>query len=275
MTDTEQTTVERRVSATFPDLAGKSAIITGASRGIGCGIAEFLGRQGMKLILTSRSEELGLAVRDELRAAGITCEWVTADVSTKDGAQSVLETALEQFGQVDLLVNNAAQLGSQAFLELDEEWYQSSFERNVRIVYELSLLTARYLSAHNHPGSIIHISSVGGLRAHRGKSGYDASKGAIDALTRCMAVDLAPYGIRVNGVAPGATRRVRRSHPAKKRRGGGQYIEGIPLQRAGDPEEYGAAVAFLASDAASYITGQIIYVDGGLTAQLTPVGIHI
>ena len=276
MTGTQQPSTDHKVTATFPDLAGKTAIVTGTSRGIGCGIAEFLGRQGMKVVLTARSEEPGLAFRDELRAAGITCEWVTADVGTKDGARSVLDTALEQFGKVDLLVNNAAQLSSRGFLELDEEWYHSSFERNCRMIYELSRLVAKHLSEHDHPGSIIHISSVGGLRAHRGKCGYDASKGAIDALTRGMAVDLAPYGIRVNGVAPGATRRVRSRHrPPKKRGGGGQFIEGIPLQRAGDPEEYGAAVAFLASDAAAYITGQTIYVDGGLTAQLTPVGVHI
>jgi 3-oxoacyl-[acyl-carrier protein] reductase len=275
MTDTEQSKTDHKVTATFPDLADKTAIVTGTSRGIGCGIAEFLGRQGMKVVLTARSEEKGLAFRDELRASGITCEWVTADVSTKEGARSVLETALEQYGKVNLLVNNAAQLSSKGFLELDEEWYHSSFERNVRMIYELSILTARHLAEQQHPASIIHISSVGGLRAHRGKSGYDASKGAIDALTRCMAVDLAPYGIRVNGVAPGATRRVRPHRPAKKRRRGGRHIEGIPLQRAGDPEEYGAAVAFLASDAGAYITGQIIYVDGGLTAQLTPVGISI
>jgi len=275
MPNTERSTTDHKVTASFPDLADKTAIVTGASRGIGCGIAEFLGRQGMRVVLTARSEEQGLGFRDELRASGITCEWVTADVSTREGARSVLDIALEHFGQVDLLVNNAAQLGSKAFLELDEEWYHNSFERNCRMIYELSLLTARHLSEHQHPGSIIHISSVGGLRAHRGKSGYDASKGAIDSLTRVMAVDLAPYGIRVNAVAPGATRRLRPRHPSKKRRRGGRFIEGIPLQRAGDPEEYGAAVAFLASDASAYITGQIIYVDGVLTAQLTPVGIHI
>ena len=112
-------------------------------------------------------------------------------------------------------------------------------------------------------GCIINISSAGGLRAHRGLAGYDASKGAIDSLTRSMALDLAPLGIRVNAVAPGQIRNVPRE------------AGGIPLGRSGTPEDVAAMVAFLASDAAAYITGQVIYVDGGLTAQLSPPGIFI
>lgn len=115
----------------------------------------------------------------------------------------------------------------------------------------------------NRGGAIVNISSVGGLRAHRGLAGYDASKGAIDALTRSMALDLAPFNIRVNAVAPGQTR------------SGHHKLEGVPLGRAGTPEDVATAVAFLASEAASYITGQVLYVDGGLTAQLTPPGIFI
>jgi len=122
-------------------------------------------------------------------------------------------------------------------------------------------------------GCIINISSVGGLRAHRGLAGYDASKGAMDALTRSMAVDLAPHGIRVNAVAPGATRN--RPLDARWEEKLAEKARGIPLGRVGRPEEIGAAVAFLASQAAAYITGQVLYVDGGLTAQLTPPGIRI
>ncbi len=263
------------ISASFPGLEGRCALVTGASRGVGVGIARFLGRQAMRLVLTARSEERGLAVTDELRQRGVDCHWVTADAATKEGADRVLQEALEQYGGVDLLVNNAACLRSTDFLNLDEENYRVSFELNVRIVYELSLRVARLMAGSAEGGSIINISSVGGLRSHRASSGYDASKGAIDALTRSMSLDLAPHGIRVNAVAPGAVRPgapPRDEERAERRR---RRREGIPLKRFVEPEEIGAAVAFLASDAAAYITGQILYVDGGLTTQLSPPGLSI
>ena len=117
-------------------------------------------------------------------------------------------------------------------------------------------------------GSIIQISSVGGLRAHWRGLPYDLTKGALDAMTRAMAIDLAEYGIRVNAVAPGFTIRYRTETACEDLRR--KYVPRIPLHRAGTPLDIGAAVAFLASDEASYITGQILYVDGGITAQLSP-----
>jgi 3-oxoacyl-[acyl-carrier protein] reductase len=253
-------------------LAGKVGIVTGASRGIGCGIAEVLGQQGMRLVLTARSADKGEAFAAKLKAVGVDCLWATADVSTSDGAKAVFDAAIERYGRVHLLVNNAAHLASRPILRLDEEWYRKSFELNVRMVYGLSYLLSRHM-VESGGGCIINISSVGGLRAHHGLAGYDASKGAIDALTRSMASDLAPHRIRVNAVAPGLTvTRVveeRWVEMLKKK------AEGIPLGRVGTGEDIGLAVAFLASEAASYITGQILYVDGGLTMQLTPPGIHI
>jgi 3-oxoacyl-[acyl-carrier protein] reductase len=272
---------KQAVSARFPDLAGKAAIVTGTSRGIGVGIAEFLGRQGMRLVTTARSAEAGEAVAERVRAAGADCVFVSADLSTPEGAARVFEAATQRLGRIDLLVNNAANLRSKSFLDLDEEKYRQSFEANMRMIYGLSHLAARHMAAAGG-GVIIHISSVGGLRAHRGSAGYDASKGAIDALTRAMAVDLAPHKIRVNAVAPGLTlthdydaRWRDRPIPPHWAEMWKKKLEGIPLGRGGTPEDMAAAVAFLASDAGSYITGQVLYVDGGLTAQLTPPGIVI
>jgi NAD(P)-dependent dehydrogenase (short-subunit alcohol dehydrogenase family) len=264
-----------RSEARFPSLAGRSAIVTGASRGIGIGIAEVLGQQEMKLTLAARSADLLEEVGERLRSGGAECQWLAADLATADGARAALGAAIEQYGGVDLLVNNAASLHSRAFQELDEETYRTSFELNVRIVYEISLPAARHMAEAGRGGSIVNISSVGGLRAHRRNAGYDASKGAVDALTRCMAVDLAPSGVRVNAVAPGATWGRWYTDRPQGAESFARRSKGIPLGRLACPLEIGAAVAFLASDAASYITGQVLYVDGGLTAQLTPPGIFI
>ena len=170
---------------------------------------------------------------------------------------------------LNLLVNNAARLGGGAFVDLDEERYVTWFEGNVRMVYGLTRLVAPRM-VEQGAGSIVNISSVGGLRSHRRQVAYDASKAAVDSLTRGLALELAPYGVRVNGVAPGATR----NRPVDERRAERlrRMAEGIPLGRIGEPADIGEAVAFLASEASSYITGQTIYVDGGLTTQLTPPG---
>ena len=261
-----------RPTAHFPDLAGRAAIVTGTSRGIGCGIAEVLGEQGMKLVLAARSAQKGAAFAEKLQSAGVECVFVPADLATPDGAQRVFDEAVGRFGRVHLLVNNAARLGSRGILELDEEEYVKSFERNMRIIYGLSRLVSRHMGEAGG-GGIIHISSGGGLRAHRGLAGYDASKGAIDALTRAMAVDLAPHGVRVNTVAPGAIVPEGRGEPTEGRFANRSRL--IPLQRTGTPREIGWAVAFLASDVAAYITGQVLYVDAGLTVQLVPPGMWV
>ena len=256
------------ISARFPDLDGKVAIVTGTTRGMGCGIAYVLGKQGMKVMLTGLPGEDGEAFFTKLAAAGVECHWAAADLSTPEGAQAVFDAAVERFERIDLLVNNACYLRSSNFLDLDEELFHNSCERNIRIVYGISFLVAHHM-ADAGGGCIVNISSVGGLRAHHSNCGYDAGKGAVDSFTRTMAIDLAPRGIRVNGVGPGAIN----SHPdqGNRRESYKKRSRGlIPLDRLGENEDIGAAVAFLASDAASYITGQTLYVDGGLTAQLHP-----
>ncbi len=264
----------RQISARFADLAGRAAIVTGASRGIGVGIAELLARQGMRLVLAARSEPEGLAVVERLRADGADCRWVTADVATRPGARRVLDAAIQAFGGLYLLVNNAAIVCSEPIHEMDQAAFAATFEANSRMAYYLSHETSRHLIETGRPGCVVNISSVGGLRAHRRHAGYDMSKGALDALTRSMALDLAPHGIRVNAVAPGATLRI---VPPDERQAAFAERAGphIPLGRLALPQEIGAAVAFLASDAAAYITGQVLYVDGGLTAQLTPPSIFV
>lgn len=249
---------------TYPELEGKTAIVTGASRGIGVGIAQVLAEQGMKLVLAARTQEAGESLRDKLAGRGAEVVWVTADLTDTDAAARVFEACREA---PYLLVNNAAILTpkpTKSILEFDEAEFTSSLLANLKILHHLTFLTARRMKEEGS-GVIVNISSVGAQRAHRGLAGYDTYKGAMDSFTRSAAIDLAKYGIRVNGIAPGAIGS--RKDPT--------VAEGIPLGRLGRAEEIGAAVAFLASEGAAYIIGQTITVDGGLVAQLTPPGIWI
>lgn len=263
----------RDFSVRFPDLAEKHCVITGAGGGIGAGIARFLGNQGMRLTLAGLPTQGIPSVVEELNGLGVEARWVGVDLRTPEGAREVLDRAMAGSGPVHVLVNNAAHLPSRSILNMDDDHYRLSLEGNIRIYYQLTQLIVRRMVEDRDGGAVVNISSVGGLRAHRDMFGYDAAKGAIDAMTRSMSVDLAPHGIRVNGVAPGATRSPKpdAENHAEDRR----MVSGIPLARLAEPVEIAAAVAFLASDSAQYITGQILYVDGGLTAQLTPPGVFI
>jgi len=260
------------VPVAFADLKDKVALVTGGERGIGQGIAAVLARQGMRIAIAGRSAEEGEFAIGQFHESGIDALWVEGDISMRAAAEQAISQVADRFGQIDLLVNNAAAQRMTEFLEYDDEIYEFSFEKNVRMVYRMSHRVGRMMSARG-AGVIVNISSVGGLRAHRGSAGYDAAKGAIDSLTRAMSLELAPHGIRVNAVAPGAIANrpvTERDQPFRERQ-----AAGIPLGRVGNVTDIGGVVAFLASDVASYITGQTIYVDGGLTAQLTPPGIYI
>jgi NAD(P)-dependent dehydrogenase (short-subunit alcohol dehydrogenase family) len=251
----------------YPELAGQVAIVTGSSRGIGKGIALRLAREGMKVVVNSRTPATVEATAAEMRALGADVLAAPADVGRTAGVDRLFDQALRAFGTVDLLVNNAADVSRDHFFDVDESLLDSQLASNIRGPYMCAHRAAGVMREAGH-GNIVHISSVGGLRAHWRGLPYDVTKGAIDAMTRAMALELAAYGIRVNAVAPGATRTERTPSPehprvqATSRR--------VPLGRFGLPLEIGAAVAFLASPDASYITGQVIYVDGGITAQLSP-----
>jgi 3-oxoacyl-[acyl-carrier protein] reductase len=258
--------------AVYPDLRDKNVLVTGAERGIGAGIARAFARQGARLILAGLVEQQGAALAEEISASEGACRWVTADLSRRGGAEAVMQAVIEETGRLDILVNNAAVLRSKGIVDLDESEYQETFEANARMVYHVSHLAARHMVDGGIHGVIVNISSVGGLRVHYDRLGYAASKAAVDAMTRSMAVDLGAHGIRVNAVAPGA---IRSRRPAEGGKSDRRYAEGIPLPRVGQVEEVAEVVIFLSSQAASYVTGQVVYVDGGLTAQLTPRNVII
>jgi glucose 1-dehydrogenase len=252
----------------YAELGGQVAIITGSSKGIGKGIAIRLIKEGMKVVINARHAEEVEATAQELRQLGGTVLPVTADVGKKDDIHRLVSETISAFGTIDLLVNNAASLKRKKFFTVDEAMFDDELAANIKGPWLLSVEVANIMKEKGH-GSIIHISSVGGLRAHDPGLPYDATKGALDSMTKVMGIELAELGIRVNGIAPGAIytdgRRMPPDDPRWK-----PYAQLIPLRRLGMPLEIGAVVAFLASEDASYIIGQMIYVDGGITAQLSP-----
>jgi NAD(P)-dependent dehydrogenase (short-subunit alcohol dehydrogenase family) len=251
----------------YPELRGKVAIITGSGKGIGKGIATRLGKEGMKVVINARSITDVERVTSELKLLGVEALAVSGDISKTEDIQRLIDKTLNNYQSIDLLVNNAANLHRVPFFNVSEEMFANELATNIQAPFLLSYKAAQSMRKAGS-GNIIHISSVGGLRAHFPGLPYDATKGALDSMTRVMGIELAQFGIRVNGIAPGAIyteHRLPLDDPKMV-----TYAQRIPLNRLGLPLEIGAAVAFLASDDAAYIIGQTIYVDGGITAQLSP-----
>jgi NAD(P)-dependent dehydrogenase (short-subunit alcohol dehydrogenase family) len=256
----------------YPELSGKVAIITGSSQGIGQGIAVRLAREGMHVVINGLNAADCAETTSELVRLGCSAVSVPADLKDPEQIQRLFDETLRAFGTLDLVVNNAADMRRIPLVDQAEDVVDHQLATNVRAPYLVTRRAAEIMRPKSS-GSILSISSVGGLRAHWTGLPYDITKGAIDAMTRAMALELSPFGIRVNAIAPGATwnptwarREKSQIEPVKRR---------IPLGRLGHPTDIAAAAAFLASDEASYITGQVIYVDGGITAQLYPPGQNI
>lgn len=254
----------------YPELEGQVAVITGAAKGIGQGIAVRLGREGMRLVIADIDGESLAATSASLKDAGVQVLAFEGDLSDSAVIDQLFQIILETFDGVDLLVNNAADLNRRRLLDEHEALLAQQLATNVRGPYLCSFQAAKIMRDTGSGGNIIHISSVGAIRAHWNGFPYDVTKGAINAMTRAMAIDLAEYNIRVNAVGPGATKTYRTGSGGNT--AVSQITNRIPLKRYGLVSEMSSVIAFLASPEASYITGQIIYVDGGITAQLSPPG---
>jgi 3-oxoacyl-[acyl-carrier protein] reductase len=250
-----------------PELKGKVTILTGASRGIGRGIALRFAREGARLVLAARSKDALEAVASECRQAGGETTAIATDVSQKGDVERLYDQVLRQHDRVDVLINNAGWASPIAhILEMDEQHWDTVIGTNLKSVYLFCHRAANVMVDRRILGSIVNISSFAAARAHRYMAAYDATKAGMEGMTRTMAIDLAPFGIRVNVVGPGAIHTEEyesAGEEARIRRG-----QTVPLGRVGYPEDIAGAVAFLCSDDASYITGQVIYVDGGVLAQL-------
>jgi len=239
-------------------------LVTGASRGIGRATALAFAAQGTHVAVNYRGDEAG--AQDTIAtilAAGGRATLARADVSQPVEVARLVNEIEERLGAIEVLVNNAGTVNRQSFLDVSLEAWDAVFATNVRGVFYLSQLVARRMAPRGR-GTIIHVSSILARQTIRGRTAYAASKGALESLTRAMALDLAPYGIRVNAVAPGLIRTEMLLDAMPDPAFQEELQRYIPFGRFGSPEEMADAIVFLASPAARYITGVLLPVDAGL-----------
>ena len=243
-------------------LSNKVAVVTGAGAGIGRAIALRFGAEGADVVVNDINAASAADTAQVIVAAGGSAIGVTADVADKAQVDQLFDVTLERFKTIDVLVNNASLTDTaRHFLEADEQWWDQILAANLKSAF-LCALRAAQVMARRRQGSIINMSSGGASRAHRGNAAYDAAKGGVEALTRALALDLGPYGVRVNALVPGSINSRDLDEATLRERG-----MAMPLGRIGDVDEMAGPAVFLASDDASYITGHLLVVDGGLLAQ--------
>jgi NAD(P)-dependent dehydrogenase (short-subunit alcohol dehydrogenase family) len=249
-------------------LAGKVAIVTGAGRGIGRAIAERYAQEAARVAIVDIDEDNVHETTDAIRAAGGEAIGLAADVSVSADVDRIVAATLAEFGGLDVMLNNAAVVASSIrhVLEADEAWWDSVLDVNLKGHFLCSLAAAQHMARHGG-GTIITMSSGGANRAHRGMVAYDASKGGIEALARALALDLAPYNIRVVGLVPGLIVPTREDADP-------DFLASVdatvPLGRAGIAAEMAGPAVFLATDDAAYMTGCLMTVDGGVLVQQRP-----
>jgi NAD(P)-dependent dehydrogenase (short-subunit alcohol dehydrogenase family) len=244
------------------DLSGKIGIVTGGGRGIGRAIALGLARAGASVVISSRTQKEIDGVAEEIKKSGGKALAVLTDLTVNDQLENLVQATVKEFGKIDILVNNAARSFLRSLMDLREDGWDKVFDTNVKAVWLLSRLVARKMMEQKS-GRIINITTVGAEKAELGMAAYGCSKAALKMLTRCMAREWAQFGIQVNAVGPGLTK-TDFSKPIWSNPEVAKHVSAaIPMGRLAEPEEIVGSVLFLASDAARFITGHSIYVDGG------------
>ncbi|MEO8370011.1 MAG: SDR family NAD(P)-dependent oxidoreductase [Candidatus Solibacter sp.] len=237
---------------------GKVVVVTGAGHGIGRAVARRFVADGARVAVNDLDVQRAAETAEAIGAALA----VAADVSSKAQVDAMFDRVEAELGPVNVLVNNAGNIyAARHFLEGDEAWWDQVVDVNLKGAFLCSHRVAMGM-ARRRSGVIIHMSSGGATRAHRCNVAYDASKGGIEAMTRAMALDLAPYGVRVNAIVPGLIRTYDVSDEDAALRGAV-----VPMGRLGDPEDLAGPTVFLATDDARYITGACLVVDGGVLVQ--------
>ena len=243
-------------------LEGKTALITGASRGIGRGIAEIFAKHGANVAFTYLSSvEKGQALEAELSSHGVKAKGYRSDASDYDQAQALAEEVAKDFGRIDILVNNAGITRDGLLMRMGKDQWDAVIKTNLDSVFNLTKAVQRTMLK-QRSGSIINMSSVVGIKGNAGQANYAASKAGIIGFTKSVALELGSRGIRCNAIAPGfiETEMTGALDPTVVE----GWTEAIPLKRAGTVEDIANACLFLGSDLSTYVTGQVLSVNGGM-----------
>ena len=246
-------------------LAGKTALVTGASRGIGKGIAFKLAQQGANIAFTFVSSvEKARAFEAELAALGITAKGYQSNAAEFAEAEKIIDEIVKEFGSIDILVNNAGITRDNLLMRMTEQMWDEVMDTNLKSAFALIKAAQRPMMK-ARSGSIINITSVVGITGNAGQANYAASKAGMIGLTKSVAKELGSRNIRCNAIAPGFIETEMTEALSEDVRA--EWVKGIPLKRGGTPEDVANAVLYLASDLSAYVSGQTICVDGGMVMQ--------
>jgi NAD(P)-dependent dehydrogenase (short-subunit alcohol dehydrogenase family) len=247
-------------------MKGRVALVTGASRGIGLSIARSLASAGARVAIVSRKQENLDEAAASLAADGLSVETFAAHVGREGAAEKLVADVVAKLGKLDVLVNNAAtnpHFGP--MITADDKVFDKTFETNARAYFALARETAKHLVGRSAPGSIVNVTSTQGILASPLMGVYGMTKAAVISLTKTLAAELGPSGIRVNAIAPGLIETKFAASLVSNDDIMRRYLDRTPLRRVGRPDEIGPLALFLASDASSYLTGETIVVDGGFS----------
>jgi len=243
--------------------AGKAALVTGAAQGIGRAIAERLASEGASVVLFDIDGDLAEQTAAELRSEGRVAAAIGGDIAHRDDVRRAVDRCLERFGRLDVLAANAGIADAQPFMETAEASWRRIIDVNLTGTFFCMQEAARAMIPAGG-GAMVATASTNAFWVESNMAAYNASKGGIVALVKSAAFDLGPFGIRVNAVAPGMIR-TRANYITEDPVAGPEYLKGVPLGRFAEPAEMAAVVAFLASDDASYVSGELLVADGGTT----------